>query len=409
MEKTEFFETAVQHGFYGLDKGGLNGKKDNVRKYWEDISIKTVIRRPILNLLNHKAELRVVDLGCGSGEGYELLTHIPPVNKTTIQRDFVLTDANIQLYLGVDISPSMIKQGRDNFSGKDNVRFIEGNLAADHSFLNKGPFDIYFSSYSSPSHFTDIELKNLLEHIFNSNSDEFVLALDLFGKYSPEWPPYWDRKDVEMHAYNMSWLYPTESPEKTNAENYFVRYWSTEEVKTIIMGIAHKENRKVTVNFVDRSILVGRHMATGFYNQHPQNLRLEVNKLFDRDYRGAVEQLHADISCLDSFKESHPLEYQRISYYNNLWNTTISFLDALMNKKKIPIAKILERAPDELKEEFHMLQWLEGNSSRFPVVDFWASIMGPQVACVLRNLEFGLPEGLGCGHGLFCTVEVRKQ
>ncbi|MCK9426547.1 MAG: hypothetical protein M0Q21_10955 [Ignavibacteriaceae bacterium] len=66
-------------------------------------------------------------------------------------------------------------------------------------------------------------------------------------------------------------------------------------------------------------------------------------------------------------------------------------------------------AHDELKEELQMLQWLEGNSSRFPVVDFWASIMGPQVACVLRNLEFGLPEGLGCGHGLFCTIEVNKK
>jgi len=64
---------------------------------------------------------------------------------------------------------------------------------------------------------------------------------------------------------------------------------------------------------------------------------------------------------------------------------------------------------DELKEELMMLQWLDGNSSRFPVVDFWASIMGPQVACVLRNLEFGLSDGLGCGHGLFCTIEVKKQ
>ncbi|MFA6981387.1 MAG: class I SAM-dependent methyltransferase [Ignavibacteriaceae bacterium] len=409
MEKTEFFETAVQQGFYGIDKGGLTGKKDNVRKYWEDISIKTAIRHPILNLLKHKEKLRIVDLGCGSGEGYELLTHIPPANKTTVQRDFVLTDANIQSYLGIDISPSMVKQGRDNFGGKDNIQFIEGNLAADHGFLNMGQIDVYFSSYSSPSHLTYSELKNLIEHIFETGSDEFVLALDLFGKFSPEWPSYWDRKDVEMHSYNMSWLYPTESPEKTNAENYFVRYWSAAEVRDLIMEIALKNNRQATVKCIDRSILVGRHMATGFYNQHPQNLRLEVNKFFDRDYRGAVEHLHADISFLDFFKESHPLEYQRISYYNKLWNTTIDFLDALMNNKRILLAKILERAPDELKEELQMLQWLEGNSSRFPVVDFWASIMGPQVACVLRNLEFGLPEGLGCGHGLFCVIEVNKK
>lgn len=409
MEKTEFFETAVQQGFYGIDKGGLTGKKDNVRKYWEDISIKTAIRRPILNLLNHKTKLRIIDLGCGSGEGYELLTHIPPINKTTIQRDFILTDSNIQLYLGVDISPSMIKQGKANFSGKDQVQFIESNLATDHSCLNREPFDIYFSSYSSPSHFTDNEIKALIESIFISNTDAFVLALDLFGKFSPEWPPYWGCKGAEMLPYNMSWLYPPESQEKTDAENYSVRFWSATEIRDLIMEVALKNNRQATVKCIDRSIFVGRHLATGFYNQHPQNLRFEVNKFFDRDYRGAVEHLQADISYLDFLKELHPLEYQRISYYNGLWNTTISFLDALMNKKKIPSAKILELAPDELKEELQMLQWLEGNSSRFPVVDFWASIMGPQVACVLRNLEFGLPDGLGCGHGLFCSVEVKKQ
>jgi len=409
MEKTEFFETAVQQGFYGIDKGGLTGKKDNVRKYWEDISIKTAIRRPILNLLNHKEKLRVVDLGCGSGEGYELLTHIPPTNKTTIQRDFVLTDANIQLYLGMDISPSMIKQGKANFSGKDQVQFIESNLATDQSSLNNEPFDIYFSSYSSPSHFTDTEIKDLIESIFKSNTDSFVLALDLFGKFSPEWPQYWNQKDLDLLPYNMSWLYPTDTHEETKPENYFVRFWSAAEIRDLIVEAALKTNRQATVKCIDRSILIGRHMATGFYNQHPQNLRFEVNKLFDRDYRGAVEHLQADISYLDFFKDSHPLEYQRISYYNKLWNTTISFLDALMNKKKILFKKILEQAPDELKEELMMLQWLDGNSSRFPVVDFWASIMGPQVACVLRNLEFGLPDGLGCGHGLFCTIEVKKQ
>jgi hypothetical protein len=53
-----------------------------------------------------------------------------------------------------------------------------------------------------------------------------------------------------------------------------------------------------------------------------------------------------------------------------------------------------------------MLAWLERNASRFPAVDFWASIMGPQIACVLRNLEINLPDGVGCDHGLVCLVEI---
>jgi hypothetical protein len=32
--------------------------------------------------------------------------------------------------------------------------------------------------------------------------------------------------------------------------------------------------------------------------------------------------------------------------------------------------------------------------------------MGPQVACVLRNIEMSFLPGLGCGHGLFCIAEI---
>lgn len=408
MQKTEFFEAAVQQGFYGIHEGGLTGKKDNVRKYWEDISIKTAIRRPVSNLLESKERLRIVDLGSGSGEGYQLLTHIPPVNKTTIQRDFVITDSTIENYLGVDISPSMIAQGIKNYSGKENVQFIEADLTYNYSFLNEGPFDVYFSSYASPSHLHALELKNLIEKIFDTTPDNFVLALDLLGKYSPEWPVYWDSLETEMNPYNMVWLYPAGQVEMNESENFSVRYWDCDGIRQLISEVAQKHQRTISMNCIDRSILVGRHMSTGNYNNHPQQLRTEINKLFDRDYRGMVPNLFADISYLDNMQINHPAEYQRIAGYCSQWNTVIAYLGALINKNKGDAQKLHETASEELREEFQMLSWLEANSSRFPVVDFWASVMGPQVACVLRNLEFSLPEGLGCGHGLFCTIEVFK-
>ena len=77
MLKTEFYEAAVRQGFYGIDAGGLFGKKDNVRKYWEDVFIKLSLRDAVTALLAEKNALRIVDLGAGSGEGLELLTHIP--------------------------------------------------------------------------------------------------------------------------------------------------------------------------------------------------------------------------------------------------------------------------------------------------------------------------------------------
>lgn len=405
MEKTEFFETAVQHGFYGIDKGGLLGKKDNVRKYWEDISIKTAIRQPVIELLNDKGKINIVDFGCGSGEGYELLTHIPPVNKTTTHRDFVLNDLLINQYVGLDISPSMIQQGNNNYSGKDNIRFLQANLAKDLEFFDKNIFDLYFSSYSSPSHLTSRELENLIEKIFRTNDGSFYIALDLFGRFSAEWPMYWNNSADELLPYNMNWLYKNEEDKKA-AEDYYVRFWSASELTNLITNLAGKLNRNVTINCIDRSILVGRHIDSGYYNKHPQPLRYEVNKLFDRDYRGDAKNLIADISFLAPFKQKRPEEYNHLEYYLNNWNHTILFLNALIAEDKKKIEELFENASDDLKEELMMLKWLEGNSSRFPVVDFWASIMGPQIACILRNMEFALSKGMGCGHGLFCVIKV---
>jgi hypothetical protein len=104
MPRTEFYESAVKHGFYGVDKSGLFGKKDNVRKYWEDVSIKLSIRPAIEQVLGCKDKIRIVDLGCGSGEGVELLTHIPPTTPVkTVHKEFVITEENIEIYKGVDI------------------------------------------------------------------------------------------------------------------------------------------------------------------------------------------------------------------------------------------------------------------------------------------------------------------
>jgi len=58
IEPAEFYDVAAQVGFYGLEKGGLTGKKDYVRKYWEDIVIKSKIR----NRAKHNS------LRCTAGE-----------------------------------------------------------------------------------------------------------------------------------------------------------------------------------------------------------------------------------------------------------------------------------------------------------------------------------------------------
>ncbi|MFA5251695.1 MAG: class I SAM-dependent methyltransferase, partial [Phycisphaerae bacterium] len=168
MQRTEFYESAVKHGFYGVDKSGLFGKKDNVRKYWEDISIKMSIRSAIERVLEHKKRIRIVDLGCGSGEGVELLTHIPPGDPVKkVNKEFVIAEDDIELYKGVDISPAMVEQGKHNYSDLPQVEFVQGDLSEGFPFMKDDPYDVYFSSYASESHLTFNELEHLTQDIFS--------------------------------------------------------------------------------------------------------------------------------------------------------------------------------------------------------------------------------------------------
>lgn len=408
MKKTEFFETAVQQGFYGQEKSGLYGKKDNVRKYWEDISIKSSLRTKILNLINKKQNLRIVDLGSGCGEGFELISHIPSANKTSTHKDFILDKENIELYLGLDISTAMVELGNEIYKENKNIVFRTADLSKDLSFFDYGPFDIYLSTYSSPSHLTESELTILVSKILEYSEKDTFIVLDLFARYSPEWPCYWNKSESELLPYNMSWLFLPNKPDANKVENYYVTFWSASNLENIINSIASDKKRSVKIEFVDRSIFVGRHIDTGIYNNFPQPIRYQVNRLFDRDFRGEPDKLKIDLSFIKEMENQNHEVMKRIYSYAEDWNNTIKYLEALWHQDNSLIKEMIETSREELSEEFKMLVWLERNSSRFPVVDFWASIMGPQIACVLRNLELNLPNGVGCGHGLVCLLEIES-
>jgi SAM-dependent methyltransferase len=408
MRHTEFYESAVKMGFYGLDVGGLTGKKDNVRKYWEDISIKLLVRPFIEDLLQKHGRLRIVDLGSGSGEGFELLTHIPigkPLESGS--RSFALEPYEIETYIGLDISAAMILQGRKNYSSYPNVRFQQCDLTEGFPAMDEPPFDLYFSSYSSLSHLRPPELQVLLEGVCNHAESGAYIIFDLLGKFSPEWPKYWNATD-EMLPYTMAYLLSRPERTEDNIEWFDMCYWCASSFRQSVDAMPQQHNRKrIRIKVIsDRSILVGRHMDTGLFNADPTPLRHQVNRLFERDYRGDIESLICHLKWLKEYRESHPIVYERISRYHQKWNTVIRTLSALMNKESKVVKEQIESTEPALAEELELLAWLYHNADRFPVVDFWASVMGPQVACVLRNIEMSFLPGLGCGHGLFCIAEI---
>lgn len=408
--KTEFYETAVKLGFYGLDKGNLFGKKDNIRKYWEDVFIKLFLRPYIEKILEVKERIRVVDIGCGSGEGFELLTHIPKKSyEASDDEYFLLSTDQIEKYKGYDISPLMILQGQKNYSGYNNVEFIRHDLSKGFPPQEEESFDLYFSSYSSLSHLKKGEFEELTTQIFSHIKGRAYIVFDLFGKYSPEWPRYWGKSNEEMLPYNMAYLIEPGKRVSEKVETFYVAFWSAEELRATINKISSATGKQAKIaEMKDRSIFVGRHMDTGIFNNVPQEIRYTLNCALDRDYRGSIKKL----KIADDFLQKHDLHkdaLERIRKYKSEWDSILNLVEALLSSKDKIVKELIENSSPYLSEEMKMLTWLYRNSSRFSVIDFLASIFWPQVAVVLRNLEMSLPDGLGCGHGLFCIVEVNDK
>lgn len=410
MPRTEFYQIAVKRGFYGVDKSGLFGKKDNVRKHWEDMSLKMSIRPAIEQVLEHKDKIRIVDLGCGSGEGIELLTHVPPSDPVkTVDKEFVMTEGNIEIYKGIDISPAMLEQGKHNYAGLPQVQFVQGDLSEGFPLIKDEPYDIYFSSYASESHLTFHELERLTEQIFSHIGDRGYMVFDLHGRYSPEWPKYWSGDCHTCLPYTMAYLLPPQEQDPEKIKWFDVTYWSGSELIELIESAARSAGRKAKiVALQDRSIFVGRHMDTSLFKKQSSQMRMAVNLLFDRNCRGQIDALNLDMKYLEEVKDVSRQGWTRIYDCYNQWQGVINMLQALMFANNAEVKRIIESSPDNLADEMKMLAWLYRNADRFPVADFWAGIMGPQVGCVLRNLEFSLPQGIGCGHGLFCVVDVAK-
>ncbi len=408
IEPAEFFDIAAQQGFYGLEYSGLTGKKDYVRKYWEDIAIKLTIRSSIQKLLTKGSDIRVIDLGCGSGEGFELLTHIP-VNQPLSpgKQSFVLSSDQIS-YTGIDISDSMIQQGRKNYENLNNVRFEHADLNRGFPLKDEQPFDIYFSSYSSLSHFAPQKLKMIVEEIFDHAKSSAVIVFDLIGKYSLEWPRYWN-ENSPMLLYNMAYLMPPELREKEPIQWYDVCFWTPSMLSQMLNAAAKEtETCMQVVRCIDRSIFVGRHMETGLFGAPRFNYRYQVNHLFDHEHREEIEHLSIDLNWCAGLEKVQPEVWSRLCDYKEKWNCIIRLVEALLHDNNSIVSNLIETTSQDISGELKFLTWIYRNAHRFPAVDFWASIMGPQIAMILRNIELSFEPALGCGHGLLCVVEITK-
>jgi SAM-dependent methyltransferase len=402
----------VSSGYYQKNLGGLRGKYDNIRKYWEDEITRFAIRPFLLDTIHsclmRLERLRVVDLGCGSGQGYELLT--------TIKKDEVGIDAHdhdllgpdmFGSYLGLDISQDMVDQANAMYAKDEKIRFGQADLNEGLGIANEStPFDLYYSSYGSLSHLNDDSLENLLVEIARHARDGSLIVGDWLGKYSYEWQCYWNLEPGDSYRdYTMSWIKDGALHEEV--DSFPIRYWSRPELEALIKRASDKAKVVIEpLRFMDRSIFVGRHMDTRQYNPHAQPIRNFANMLHEDNLRTNLEHLIINYVPYNGFDEQN-------RYFEKLqvaWNNIVHFLIerispkarknllqkySSVDKKVFTIIKTLDRIIENV-------QWIEFGDPR-------ANIIEPQLGYALRSLELAFQEGKGYSHGLVGILKVHKD
>lgn len=417
------YSEAVRSGLYAK-RTGLVGKYDNVRRYWEDEITRLFLRPHLQNLLDRCRDevrrLRVMDLGCGSADGYELLTGVrhrdADLNEVEID---LLTPEVLGCYKGVDLNEDLLKQARDIYDGNPKLLFEQADLTKGVPIgPDEQPFDLYFASYGTCSHFNeDGMLVNLLADIARRTRNYSVMVCDWLGRYSYEWQSLWSH-DLDT-PYNMdyvvSYIYEKEEREERRDElqHLTLRLMSQAEAKRIFAKASELSGIEIKpLLFFDRSAFSGRHMDTGEYNSHAQPIREALNSLHEINVRTNLNTLLIDYVPKDGFEELNSY----FEHFQMCWNAVVNFVDELLHaydRNSCSFGSVLPNIPSSYPDPLPRLMermrgvvegvgWLEHGLPRENIIE-------PQLGYALRTLEMSLQRGGACAHGFGCILEIDKS
>ncbi|MEM7727579.1 MAG: class I SAM-dependent methyltransferase [Cyanobacteria bacterium P01_A01_bin.45] len=412
------YAKAVEVGAYEGYSLGRFGKQDYVRGYWEDRYTRRVLSSFMQRLVEHKKNLnqgiRVMDLGCGAGEGLSILTTLLaglPTLDAPIKK--ILDHSDINFYKGVDISPAMIAKARALHKNHSQAEFVVADLNEGLP-INSGdiPYDIYFSSYGSLSHLDNNAFKNLLQNICQHTSSSTIFVADLLGRYSYEWPCYWEDSNntsTGMQNYSMSYIYPPDIRPLRDIEIFPIRYWGAQELDKIVNEITQSFGIQVEKHILcDRSILVGRHMDTQEYNSQAPSLRAVINSLYESNTR-------TDLNALIFKYEPHPSFPSLNSFFQNLqnsWNTIVcETIEALNQWKSIQLMEASTPISHQpyIQQCIRTIHHLIISAQNLHFDDPVANLIEPQLAYLLRDLEWNFQQGYGASHSLLAIYQFRKK
>ena len=422
-DQMEAYSEAVKSGLYAK-KSGLVGKYDNVRRVWEDEITRQFLWRPLRRVIDHcrgqMRRVRIMDLGCGGADGYELLAGIRDrdADLEDVEVDLLTPDV-LGLYKGVDLNTDLLDQARGIFGNNPKMLFEQADFTQGLPLApDEEPYDFYFTSFGTCSHHNDDQtLINLLAEIAQRTKDYSLIVCDWLGRYSYEWQTLWtnDLSEYRNMDYVVSYIYDKEEREarRDELQHLNLRLVSQPEAKNIVAEAGKKAGVEIkTLNYCDRSVFTGRHMDTAEYNPHAQPIREAVNSLHEVNLRTNLDSLIIDYVPRQGFDFLNTyLEHLQVC-----WNTLVKHTAARLSLYDEETRKFTSTppgppaaCPDTVKDMVARMEQVIEDTGWLGMGLPRENIIEPQLGYALRRIVTQLQQGQGCGHGLMGIFEVDKR
>lgn len=416
------YSEAVKSGLYAK-QSGLVGKYDNVRRLWEDEITRHFLRPHLQKLIERCRQsmrrVSILDMGCGSADGYELLTGVRDRDADLEEVEIdLLSPEVLGLYKGIDLNEDLLKQAAEIYGQQPKMFFQQGDftqglLAGD----GEESYDLYFSSFGTSSHHNDDEtMIQLLVNIAEKTKDYCVVHCDWLGRYSYEWQGLWtqDLSQNRNMDYVVSYIYEKEEREARRAElqHLKLRLMSQPEVEAIVAEASKRAGVQISaLCLYDRSIFTGRHMDTGEYNCQAQPIRNAVNSLHEVNIRTDLTSLIVDYAPKPGFEFLN----RYFEHVQICWNYLVRYVSELLaiydeasRSYGGPLPEPPAACPEPVLEMADRMKQVVEGTGWYGMGLPRENIIEPQLGYALRHVATNLQQGKGCAHGLVGIFEVRK-
>ncbi len=412
-QSNDAYSQAVTSGKYDRGKSYYS-KYDHVRLYWEDALTRQYMKPYVAQRMQHARKqgrgLRILDLGCGSGDGFEMFMEIPAeAYELQCNRNRVISYEDVENYTGVDLNQDLLNQNAERWGHDPKMKFFQGNLSQGlPNAIDSEPFDIYFASYGTLSHLHRDETIRLLNDIMDHAEDGSVILGDWLGRYSYEWQELWDDdlSQEQWMEYYISYIYPPEERDKVELSPLHLRLVTQDEVKKyVIEEVCRQTGNTLDVQgFFDRSVFIGRHMDTGDYNKHSKIMRQTVNSLFERSQRTDLTELLIDYHPHEQLQRENAF----FQHAFGAWNYVIAQCAMMIYGENRTPEINLENPPEIAQKTVDRFRGMVEHLECFYTDDVRADVLEMQLGFLLRDLEAALQRGNGNSHGLVGIFQVKK-